>query len=127
MEELGDPTDSENEGEGEGEDEESDSGNTPIKLQINLTTEVEKEVDCFLESQEEQFTFEEFYCMLGPWALGRQKEVLAALKRLVNGYSVSPAKLIMDDDDGSVDMVMDELVFRPNPERLEISNSDDDE
>ena len=109
MEELGDPTDSENEGEGEGEeeaeaeeeaedegeDEESDSGNTPIKLQINLTTEVEKEVDCFLESQEEQFTFEEFYCMLGPWALGRQKEVLAALKRLVNGYSVSPAKLIV--------------------------------
>ena len=56
-------------------------------------------MDCFLESQEEQFTFEEFYCMLGPWALGRQKEVLAALKRLVNGYSVSPAKLIMDDDD----------------------------
>ena len=52
--------------------------------------------------------------------------MLAALKRLVNGYSVSPAKLIMDDDDGSVDM--DELVFRPNPvERLEISNSDDDE
>ena len=103
MEELGDPTDSENEGEGEGEeeaeaeeeaedegeDEESDSGNTPIKLQINLTTEVEKEVDCFLESQEEQFTFEEFYCMLGPWALGRQKEVLAALKRLVNGYCVA--------------------------------------
>ena len=41
-------------------------------------------------------------------------------------HSVSPAKLIMDDDDGSVDM--DELVFRPNPvERLEISNSDDDE
>ena len=53
--------------------------------------------------------------MLGPWARGRQKEVLAALKRLVNGYSVSPAKLIMDDDDDqSVDM--DELVFRPNPE-----------
>ncbi len=50
--------------------------------------------------------------------------MLAALKRLVNGYSVSPAKLIMDDDDGSVDM--DELVFRPNPERgLELSNSDD--
>ena len=97
---------------------------TFIKLQINLTTEVEKEVDCFLESQEEQFTFEEFYCMLGPWALGRQKEVLAALKRLVNGYSVSPAKLIMDDDDGSVDM--DELVFRPNlVERLELSHSDD--
>ena len=46
--------------------------------------------------------------------------------RIVNGYSVSPAKLIMDDDDESVDM--DELVFRPNPvERLEISNSDDDE
>ena len=40
---------------------------------------------------------------------------------------MSPAKLIMDDDDDrSVDM--DELVFRPNPvERLEISNSDDDE
>ena len=36
--------------------------------------------------------------MLGPWARGRQKEVLAALKRLVNGYSVSPAKLIMDDE-----------------------------
>ena len=142
MEELGDPTDSENEGEGEGEeeaeaeaeaederegeDENSDSGDTPIQLQINLTTEVEEEVDRFLESEDEQFTFEEFYCMLGPWALGRQKEVLAALKRLVNGYSVSPAKLIMDDDDGSVDM--DELVFRPNPvERLEISNSDDDE
>ena len=142
MEELGDPTDSENEGEGEGEeeaeaeaeaederegeDENSDSGDTPIQLQINLTTEVEKEVDRFLESEEEQFTFEEFYCMLGPWALGRQKEVLAALKRLVNGYSVSPAKLIMDDDDESMDM--DELVFRPNPvERLEISNSDDDE
>jgi len=49
--------------------------------------------------------------------------MLAALKRLVNGYSVSPAKLIMDDDQ-SVDM--DELVFRPNPERgLELSNSDD--
>ena len=60
-----------------------------------------------------------------PWARGRQKEVLAALKRLVNGYSVSPAKLIMDnDDDQSVDM--DELVFRPKPERgLELSNSDD--
>ena len=101
---LGDPSDSENEGEGEeeaeaeeeaedeGEDEESDSGNTPIKLQINLTTEVEREVDLFLESEEEQFTFEEFYCTLPPWARGRQKEVLAALKRLVNGYSVSPAK-----------------------------------
>ena len=38
--------------------------------------------------------------------------MLAALKRLVNEYSVSPAKLIMDDDDQSVDM--DELVFRPN-------------
>ena len=139
MEELGDPTDSENEGEGEGEeeaeaeeeaedegeDEESDSGNTPIKLQINLTTEVEKEVDCFLESQEEQFTFEEFYCMLGPWALGRQKEVLAALKRLVNGYSVSPAKLIVWT---TTTRSVDKLVFRPNPvERLEISNSDDDE
>ena len=37
-----------------------------------------------------------------------------------------PAKLIMDDDDGSVDM--DELVFRPNPvERLELSHSDDEE
>ena len=72
-------------------------------------------------------TFQEFYCMLGPWARGRQKEVLAALKRLVNGYSVSPAKLIMDDDDEeSVDM--DELVFRPNPEGgLELSNSDDEE
>ena len=97
MEELGDPTDSENEGEGEGEeeaeaeaeaederegeDENSDSGDTPIQLQINLTTEVEEEVDRFLESEDEQFTFEEFYCMLGPWALGRQKEVLAALKR----------------------------------------------
>ena len=139
MEELGDPTDSENEGEGEGEeeaeaeeeaedegeDEDSDSGNTPIKLQINLTTEVEREVDLFLESEEEQFTFEEFYCTLPPWARGRQKEVLAALKRLVNGYSVSPAKLIMDDDDDqSVDM--DELVFRPKPEGgLELSNSDD--
>ncbi len=51
--------------------------------------------------------------------------MLAALKRLVNGYSVSPAKLIMDDDDDqSVDM--DELVFRPNPVE-QISNSDDDE
>ena len=86
MEELGDPTDSENEGEGEGEeeaeaeeeaedegegeDEDSDSGDTPIQLQINLTTEVEKEVDRFLESEEEQFTFEEFYCMLGPWRVG---------------------------------------------------------
>ena len=29
-----------------------------------------------------------------PWK-GGQKEVLAALKRLVNGYSVSPAKLIV--------------------------------
>ena len=65
--------------------------------------------------------------MLGPWARGRQKEALAALKRLVNGYSVSPAKLIMDDDDEqSVDM--DELVFRPKPEGgLELSNSDDEE
>ena len=52
-------------------------------------------MDLLLESEEEQFTFQEFYCMLGPWALGRQKEVLAALKRLVNGYSVSPAKLIV--------------------------------
>ena len=141
MEELGDPTDSENEGEGEGEeeaeaeaeaederegeDENSDSGDTPIQLQINLTTEVEEEVDRFLESEDEQFTFEEFYCMLGPWALGRQKEVLAALKRLVNGYSVSPAKLIMDDDDESMDM--DELVFRPNPvDRLELSSDNDE-
>ena len=80
-----------------------------------------------MESEEEQFTFQEFYCMLGPWARGRQKEVLAALKRLVNGYSVSPAKLIMDDDDDqSVDM--DELVFRPNPAGgLELSNSDNEE
>ena len=39
---------------------------------------------------------------------------------------MSPAKLIMDDDDESMDM--DELVFRPNPvERLELSNSDDEE
>ena len=60
----------------------------------------------------------------GP-ACRRFVQALAALKRLVNGYSVSPAKLIMDDDDDqSVDM--DELVFRPNPERgLELSNSDD--
>ncbi len=28
-------------------------------------------------------SLQEFYCMLGPWARGRQKEVLAALKRLV--------------------------------------------
>ena len=65
--------------------------------------------------------------MLGPWARGRQKEVLAALKRLVNGDSVSPSKLIMDDDDEqSVDM--EELMFRPNPEGgLELSNSDDEE
>ena len=78
-----------------------------------------------MESEEEQFTFEEFYCTLPPWARGRQKEVLAALKRLVNGYSVSPAKLIMDDDDDqSVDM--DELVFRPILSAvLELSNSDD--
>ena len=72
-------------------------------------------MDLLLESEEEQFTFQEFYCMLGPWARGRQKEVLAALKRLVNGYSVSPAKLIMDDDDDqSVDM--DELAsgWRPS-------------
>ena len=76
--------------------------------------------------------------MLGPWARGWQKEVLAALKRLVNGYSVSPAKLIMDDDDQSKNnnlfdmhqsMPMDELVFRPNPEarRLDLSHSDDEE
>ena len=84
-------------------------------------------MDLLLESEEEQFTFEEFYCTLPPWARGRQKEVLAALKRLVNGYSVSPAKLIMDDDDDqSVDM--DELVFRPNPAGgLELSNSDNEE
>ena len=31
----------------------------------------------------------------------------------------------MDDDDQSVDM--DELVFRPNPERLELSHSDGEE
>ena len=61
----------------------------------------------------------------GP-ACRRFVQALAALKRLVNGYSVSPAKLIMDDDDESVDM--DELVFRPNPvERLELSHSDDEE
>ena len=34
----------------------------------------------------------------GP-ACRRFVQALAALKRLVNGYSVSPAKLIMDDDD----------------------------
>ena len=51
-------------------------------------------------------------CGASTQSRGRQKEVLAALKRLVNEYSVSPAKLIMDDDDQSVDM--DELVFRPN-------------
>ena len=51
--------------------------------------------------------------------------MLAALKRLVNGYSVSPEMLIMDDDDGSVDM--DELVFRPNPvDRLELSSDNDE-
>ena len=63
----------------------------------------------------------------GP-ACRRFVQALAALKRLVNGYSVSPAKLIMDDDDDqSVDM--DKLVFRPNPERLglELSHSDDEE
>ena len=66
----------------------------------------------------------------GP-ACRRFVQALAALKRLVNGYtnSVSPAKLInrMDDDDQSVDM--DKLVFRPNPERLglELSHSDDEE
>ena len=60
--------------------------------------------------------------MLGPWARGRQKEVLAALKRLVNGYSVSPAKLIMDDDDDQ-SVGMDELVFRPNPEGRAVSSS----
>ena len=40
---------------------------------------------------------------------------------------MSPAKLIMDDDDDqSVDM--DELVFRPNPAGgLELSNSDNEE
>ena len=60
-------------------------------------------------------------------ARGRQKEVLAALKRLVNGYSVSPAKLIVWTTNQSVDM--DKLVFRPNPERLglELSHSDDEE
>ena len=54
-------------------------------------------MDLFVEvGEEEQFTFEEFYCTLPPWARGRQKEVLAA------------------------------LMFRPNPERgLELSNSDD--
>ena len=31
----------------------------------------------------------------------------------------------MDDDDQSVDM--DKLVFRPNPERLELCNSDGEE
>ena len=62
----------------------------------------------------------------GP-ACRRFVQALVALKRLVNGYSVSPAKLIMDDDDEqSVDM--DKLVFRPNPEGgLELSNSDDEE
>ena len=65
----------------------------------------------------------------GP-ACRRFVQALAALKRLVNGYSVSPAKLIMDDDDESVDM--DELVFRPDPILsvslgLELSHSDDEE
>ena len=80
-------------------------------------------MDLLLESEEEQFTFQEFYCMLGPWARGRQKEVLAALKRLVNGVQcVAGEALIVwttgQDwvqcvvDDQSVDM--DELVFRPN-------------
>ena len=88
---------------------------------------IEKEVDCFLESQEEQFTFEEFYCTLPPWARGRQKEVLAALKRLVNGYSVSPAKLIMDDDD---DQSVERHGRAPCSDPIlsavsELSNSDD--
>ena len=64
----------------------------------------------------------------GP-ACRRFVQALAALKRLVNGYSVSPAKLIVwtTNDDQSVDM--DKLVFRPNPERLglELSHSDDEE
>ena len=89
-------------------------------------------MDLLLESEEEQFTFQELYCMLlGPWALGRQKEGLAALKRRVNGYSVSPAKLIMDDDDEQ-SVVRGHgrarHVFRPNPEGgRELSNSDDEE
>ena len=87
-------------------------------------------MDLLLESEEEQFTFQELLlqCMLGPWARGRQKEVLAALKRLVNGYSVSPAKLIVwTTTTRSVDMA--KLVFRPNPERLglALSHSDDEE
>ena len=61
--------------------------------------------------------------MLGPWARGRQKEVLAALKRLVNGYSVSPAKLIMDADD---ERGHGRARVPTHPERgLELSNSDD--
>ena len=63
----------------------------------------------------------------GP-ACRRFVQALAALKRLVNGYSVLPAKLIVWTTTTRV-WDMDKLVFRPNPERLglELSHSDDEE
>ena len=58
-------------------------------------------------------------------ACRRFVQALAALKRLVNGYtnSVSPAKLInrMDDDDQSVDM--DKLVFSDPILSVSVSSS----
>ena len=59
-------------------------------------------------------------------ACRRFVQALAALKRLVNGYSVSPAKLIVWT---TTTRVWTWTSFRPNPERLglELSHSDDEE
>ena len=62
----------------------------------------------------------------GP-ACRRFVQALAALKRLVNGYCVAGEAKSWTTTTRSVDM--EELVFRPNPERLglELSHSDDEE
>ena len=89
---------------------------------------MEKEVDLLLESEEEQFTFQEFYLHAGPVgtrsAEGGAGRAQAARQRV---QCVAGEANRMDDDDQSVDM--DKLVFRPNPERLglELSHSDDEE
>ena len=82
--------------------------------------EVEREVDLFLESEEEQFTFEEFYCTLPPWARGRQKEVLAALKRRVAGEANHGRRRRLERGHGT-SSCSDPILSA----RLELSNSDD--
>ena len=61
--------------------------------------------------------------MLGPWARGRQKEVLAAIKRLVQRVAgeANHGRRRPERGHGR------RLVLRSNPERLELNSSDDED